>query len=98
MTTKGKVILVLLGIALIVALIVPNFMGLPEDFNVVLAKLLSFLAISTILLCWIGVPAGWCFARDNGMGPIAVLVFALIGMYLSLPVAIIQLIKSMISE
>ena len=91
MTTKGKVILILLAIALIGAIFVPtDFIGIP----VVLAKLFMFYVFSTALLFWIGAPAGWWFARDNGMSGFAIIIFAYIGMYLSLPIAIIQLIES----
>ncbi len=54
---------------------------------------LAFYLASSALLFWVGIPAGWRYARDNFWGIWGILIAAFIGMYLSLPIAIVQLFK-----
>ena len=96
MSVKGKVILVLLCIAVVVTIFAPlPFEGL-ENQSVFVRKFVAFLIWSSTLLFWVGLSAGWCFARDNGFQYIGMLVLAVIGMYLSLPIAIFALLKSIL--
>ena len=95
MTKKGIAIIVLMVIALLAAIFIPaEFIGLPEGTNVILSKLANFAALSTVFLCWVGAPVGWVFAEDCGFVAWGRIVMAFIFMYLSLPIAIFQLVKS----
>lgn len=54
-------------------------------------NVLSFYFVSSTLLFWVGIPTGWTFARDCGLGLIGRLILAYICLLLSLPIAIVQL-------
>ena len=96
MTAKKIIIIVLMIIALFVAIFVPvDFLPpvLPAGTNVMLVKIVEFLVMATSLLFWVGASTGWRFAENCGLMFWGRLIFAFIGIYLSLPIAIFQLIK-----
>lgn len=52
-----------------------------------------FYYLSATLLFWIGVPAGWNFAKERFLGGFGGLICVLIGMNLSPIIALFQLLK-----
>lgn len=90
MTTKKIIIISLLAISLILAIFLPNAIFGDDDVGFIP----RFLVWSTTLLFWVGISKGYTFAMDNGfLGGVAI-VCALVGMYLSLPIALFQLFIS----
>ena len=95
--TRKKIIIILLAlslfITLLLAIIRPAELGelMDEGFYV---YLIIFYAVATTLLCWIGPPTCWRFAVDNGFSVLIILLFAIIGLYISVPMAIFQLLTS----
>ena len=61
--------------------------------------IILYILICDVFLFWIGAPAGWRWARNLGMGLNAPAFFvcvvcAYIGIYLSFPIAVVQLFRS----
>lgn len=95
---KKIFIVILILVALLLVIIHPSDMygmivDLSEDYGYFAAYIISFYFIASTLLFWVGVPAGWRFAVNCSLGIIGRLIFAYIGMALSLPIALVQLLK-----
>jgi len=89
---KKKIILALIFIALLIAIFMPaEAIGLEKGFK---EFAIIFYAAASVLLCWISVPICWNYACDSGWSSVASIVFAFIGIYIALPVAIYQLFKT----
>ena len=82
---KKIIIIALLIISLIPALFAPSIFGDEMPF------ILRYFWLSTAFLFWVGASAGWNFAMDNGITMGGALVCLLVGIYLSMPIAIFQL-------
>ncbi|MBR2336149.1 MAG: hypothetical protein IKA62_08020 [Clostridia bacterium] len=52
---------------------------------------LSYLLVCTGFLFWVGVSAAWKWARNNDFGLVMSVFCAFLGIYLSFPIAIVQL-------
>ena len=103
MGRKIAIIVFLVG-ALIFTIIQPgDFATMGDDlvkyiggswFAHVLSFIIMFYISSTVVLFWVGIPAGWVFARDMDWGIFGIFVSVYIGMLISLPIAIYQLFRS----
>ena len=93
-----KIIIIIL---LIIAICVPIFnaelasqlvqrVGI-ENSGTFWGYAMTFYVLSTVLLFWIGLAAGWNFSADRDWPSWVSLICAIIGLYLSLPIALIQL-------
>ena len=60
----------------------------------IVAFVLVYLYMATTLLFWVGIPAGWNFARDRDWNLWMALICSLFGLWLSLQIAIVQLVRS----
>ena len=97
MTIKKVFIIVFLVLSLILLIfqpmeIKPMFDDLVEEMGGFFAYVVGFYFMSSTFLFWIGVPAGWRMAEDFLIW--GKLVCCMIGMLLSLPIALFQLFKS----
>ena len=98
---KKIMILVLIVAALLVTIIPNEFVDscfekqeLIEECGIFGAHILIFWGCVTVPLFWVGIPAGWRLAKNNFWGFGAGAICALIGLWLSLPIAIVQVIRS----
>ena len=99
MKVKKIVIAVFLLVILAIVILLPQplyqeFFGVSaEELNPIWGRVLLFFAISSTALFWVGVPAGWRFAREADWALFGITVSVLVGMLLSLPIALFQLLR-----
>ena len=87
------IIIVLLIAALFFTIFPPSGaeMFSAENVGHFWAFVLNYYMFSSAFLFWIGIPAGWNLAKNHFAGIWIGLFCAFIGMYLSLPIAIVKL-------
>ena len=94
---KKIIIITLILVALALVIIQPmEIAEMMDDFRESIGSfwtyVVTFYLVSSALLFWIGAPAGWNYAKNRFWGIWGVLICAYIGMYLSLPIALVQLL------
>ena len=91
---KKIIIIVLLIVALFFTIFPPDeiFAQFKSEYvGPFWAFVLNYYMVSSAFLFWIGIPAGWNLAKNHFAGIWIGLFCAFIGMYLSLPIAIVKL-------